>query len=363
MSTPQVIVGIADPKASGVAARGVIGKGLTRFTETRLPKQDDVEKVSTRVLCVLGQNPTSFSLNGTNTYLIGTGPRRILVDTGESGPKAPLYAELLEQTMRTHGIEGIQEVVCTHGHYDHVGGIASLRARYGEDLKVSKYPLPRTEVEALRERVKSLPFIRPCYELEANRGYTPIRHGQVFKTEGATLTAHYTPGHASDHVVLFLEEDRALITGDNILGWGTTWIQDELKYMGTLHKMAALKPEVIYPGHGPMVQNPQKTIAQYISHRTARQRQVAEILQRQPGGGLMTVQDIVTAAYPSIAEKMRSNAEENVVKVLRLWRDKGMAMRILPSTLPEKVVGEGPYQYNLRVDRSSLWRWNTLSRL
>ena len=61
---------------------------------------------------------------------------------------------------------------------------------------------------------------------EEQSGYLPISDGQVFSVEGASLTAIHTPGHAGDHVVLWLDPDRCLFSGDHVLGWGTSWVED-----------------------------------------------------------------------------------------------------------------------------------------
>ena len=87
----------------------------------------DVDHWSERVTVALGQNPTPFTGPGTNTYLVGTGPRRILLDTGQG---IDAYLPVLERALEEAGCE-IQEIVLTHGHPDHIGGIAQIQERFG----------------------------------------------------------------------------------------------------------------------------------------------------------------------------------------------------------------------------------------
>ena len=93
----------------------------------------DVARWSERVTVALGQNPSVLTGPGTNTYLVGTGRRRILLDTGHG---VPAYLPVLERALAETGCE-IQEIVLTHGHPDHIGGAPPLRERFGE-LRVSK---------------------------------------------------------------------------------------------------------------------------------------------------------------------------------------------------------------------------------
>lgn len=91
-----------------------------------------VSELSPRVTRVLGLNPGKFTLEGTNTYLVGTGPRRLLVDTGEGRPG---YVAELQRAMRLAGCSALQEVVLTHAHPDHVLGVPQLREAFGPHLK------------------------------------------------------------------------------------------------------------------------------------------------------------------------------------------------------------------------------------
>jgi glyoxylase-like metal-dependent hydrolase (beta-lactamase superfamily II) len=175
----------------------------------------DVAAWSGRVTVALGQNPGIFTGPGTNTYLVGTGKVRILLDSGQGMHE---YIPVLERAMQDCGCEALQEIVLTHGHPDHIGGALQVMERFGP-LRVSK--LPHAGMDG-------------HYALDIH----PLEDGSIVETEGATLRALHTPGHAEDHLCFLLEEENAIFSGDNVLGVGTTVIPahggDLLDYMNSL---------------------------------------------------------------------------------------------------------------------------------
>ncbi|KAF5120187.1 Atrochrysone carboxyl ACP thioesterase [Metarhizium anisopliae] len=93
---------------------------------TNLPNLPNVEQLTPRVLRILGQNPGKFTYQGTNTYVIGTGAHRLIVDT--SGGE-PAWAELVSSTLESMGVS-LSHVLLTHWHGDHTGGVPDLLRLY-----------------------------------------------------------------------------------------------------------------------------------------------------------------------------------------------------------------------------------------
>ena len=96
--------------------------------------------------------------------------------------------------------------------------------------------------------------------------------------------AIHTPGHTTDHLCYWLEEEHALFSGDTVLGQGTTEFEDLYDYLNSLKLILDLSPKVIYPGHGPVVENPRETLEHYISHRQQRNEQILAALRQSTGG-------------------------------------------------------------------------------
>ena len=269
----------------------------------------EIDEWSPRVTVALGMNPGIFTGPGTNTYLVGTGRRRILLDTGQG---VPAYLPVLERAMERAGCEAIQEIVLTHGHVDHIGGVRALRERFGA-LRVSKLPDPVDTVEEL----------------------SPLHDGEVVRTEGATLRAAYAPGHARDHLCFWLEEEHALFSGDNVLGVGTTVIPTEggdlQDYLDSLARLLAGAPGRIYPAHGPCIADGVAKLREYIAHRAQREQQIEGALRAI---GPARPADLVAHIYVDVPVVLHAAAAHSVTAHLLKLEREGRARRETESAAP-----------------------------
>ena len=247
--------------------------------------------VSALVGRVLGLNPGMMTGPGTNTYLIGQRDP-ILLDTGAGVPE---YMNGLTDYLAERGWKQPSRVVLTHRHRDHLGGVAHLRERY-HGLHVGK----------LIHRDADLP-----------EGIEPLRDGQTIETDGATLVALHTPGHASDHLCYYLPEENAVFTGDVVLAGSTTVIPAEdgdlLDYMSSLKRLQQLGVRRIYPAHGPVVEDGPALIAEYIEHRLLRERQILEML----GEGPSTIPVLVERIYAAVPKNLHAMAGQSVASHLK----------------------------------------------
>ncbi|KAF4308346.1 putative metallo-beta-lactamase domain protein [Botryosphaeria dothidea] len=253
----------------------------------------EVERLSPRVIRILGGNPGKFTLQGTNTYLVGQGPNRLLIDTGQ-GMSA--WITSLKQVLREENAS-IDHAILTHWHPDHVKGVPDL-------LELS----PSTKI----------------YKNQPDEDQLDIADGQRFQTDGATLRAFYSPGHTTDHMALVLEEEDAMFTGDNVLGSGTAVFEDLATYMDSLARMSQQFSGRAYPGHGPVIENGKSKVLEYIKHRQEREVQVLEALAK-PNGETASWKSmqIVKEIYKDVPETLHEAAQRGILQVLDKLTDEG----------------------------------------
>ncbi|KAF7196083.1 Lactamase-like protein nscB [Pseudocercospora fuligena] len=223
----------------------------------QLPHLPDIERLSPRVIRILGGNPSKFTLQGTNTYLIGTGNKRLLLDTAEG---KPIWKTSLQKVLQDENAT-IDKIILTHWHPDHVGGVEDAKEVSGnEGVKVYKN------------------------QTEPGKDQVDFQDGEVFEVEGAKIKALHSPGHTIDHMSFILEEENAMFTGDNVLGHGTAVFEDLATYINSLHKMEAAFTGKAYPAHGAVIEDGPRKVREYIEHRRQREEEVLRTLEgKKPG--------------------------------------------------------------------------------
>jgi glyoxylase-like metal-dependent hydrolase (beta-lactamase superfamily II) len=239
-------------------------------------------------------NPGPKTLTGTNTYIVGTSESFVV----DPGPADTAYISALAEFVRPSKPAGI---ILTHGHPDHAGGADALQRA----LDVPIYG------SALVQELAGSPF----------RQFRPLRPGQHMALVGVAVTCLATPGHSYDHYCFLLEPGRILLSGDTILGEGTTLIAapegDMEQYMATLESLKRLAPSTIAPGHGPIVTDPQAKLEEYIRHRRDREAALLEAMGDHNGASL---DDLLAAVYPEaagheIARLARLSVQSQLVKL------------------------------------------------
>lgn len=226
--------------------------------------------------CLLAPNPSVMTLDGTNTWLIGAADAgsRWIVDPG---PLTDGHGPAIERTLAQQDCSAAG-ILLTHGHDDHSAGAKELAQRLGCGVRA----------------------LDPMHRL----GSEGLTDGDVLDGSGVTLRVVATPGHTSDSLTYLLEEDQALLTGDTVLGRGTTVVAHPDgrldQYLASLHRLRDLAEASaaahVLPGHGPALGDPAGLLRAYLLHRQARLDQVRAAL----ADGAETAADVVAVVYAEV---------------------------------------------------------------
>jgi glyoxylase-like metal-dependent hydrolase (beta-lactamase superfamily II) len=194
----------------------------------------------------------------------------------------------------------------THGHHDHAGGAPAL-ANAHPAATFAKHPWPSEDAQ--------YPVV-----------WHPLGDGDQVRIGGETLVALHTPGHSPDHLAFWHEATAAIFTGDLLVSGSSVMIHtskggDLSQYLASLERLRALTPRVLYPAHGPRIDDPFTIISEYLAHRHHRERQVIDAL----AAGRATVEAIADSIYDGLTPALMAAARENVRAHLEKLRAEGRA--------------------------------------
>lgn len=256
-------------------------------------------QVTARAHCVLAPNPGPMTLDGTNTW--------VLLEPGSSdavvvdpGPDDESHLRRVLDVVDGLGAH-VAVTLLTHGHADHSAG----GARFAE--------LSRSPVRALD----------PAHRL----GPDGLAEGDRVDAGGLSLLVVATPGHTSDSLSFLVPGDCAVLTGDTVLGRGTTVVahpdgrlDDYLHSLERLRRLAANGDvNTVLPGHGPVLDQAQGAIEYYLSHREQRLAQVREAVRH----GATTPRQVVERVYADVDQTLWPAAELSVRAQLDYLSEQG----------------------------------------
>lgn len=253
-------------------------------------KPGETVVLSQRVRRITAPNPGMMTGPGTNTYLVGNAELAVI----DPGPDIQEHIDAILQAA-TDMHAPIRWILCTHTHIDHSPGANRLRDATDAPVigQLARYPKGQDST------------FKPDQHWQ---------HGDAIRSDEFTLRAVHTPGHASNHLCFYLEEEQTLFTGDHIMEGSTVVIAppdgDMLAYMNSLHQLKELPLRHLAPAHGNRIDNPLQIIEALIWHRTLRERKTVEKMQQL---GPCTLATLTPSVYDEVPAFLHGLAQMSLL--------------------------------------------------
>ncbi|WP_343063943.1 MBL fold metallo-hydrolase [Haloechinothrix aidingensis] len=260
--------------------------------ELEHPAYGRLRAVSSVAAVLLENNPSSMTLEGTNSWLLRAAPEEpcVVVDPGHHDP------EHLEAIGEAAG--RVAAILVTHHHPDHVEGADRLAELVGAPVR--------------------------AFDPQLCRAAPALADGESFHLAGLDIAVLHTPGHTADSVTFVVEhpERTHVLTGDTILGQGTTVLSDLGDYLDSLRKLAELPAGALgLPGHGAELADLRATVRAYLAHREQRLDQVRGALREL--GRDADARRVVEFVYADVDPALWGAAEMSVRAQLDYLRQRG----------------------------------------
>ena len=290
-----------------------------------------VEQVSPLIRRIIANNPSKYSYRGTGTYIVGHGDVAVI----DPGPALDEHRDALAAALDG---QRVRAILITHCHSDHSPLAAWLRESTGaptiafgphgvvaidnddDDDDTESETESETEHESdikMKESI-DVAFVPDVYAVDGSI---------VASARDWTMRAVFTPGHTSNHMCFALHEERALFTGDHVMGWSTTVVSppdgDMRAYINSLSKVIERNDRILWPTHGNPVTDPQLFLTAYLAHRLEREAQVLA----QVRNDVRTIDAIVKVLYSNVHKELHKPAGRSVLShLVKLVADESVAV-------------------------------------
>ncbi len=311
-----------------------LAAGLTEdLVERFLSVPEAHRKVTQRMefrqnyICFPVRTPTKPPATHTNAYLLYTSREILIIDPGSPyEEEQQALAECVDDLIAEGRI--VREIVLTHVHPDHVAGVNALndhlQSKHGSRVPVAAH---RLTAESLKHQFSVDRYIEDDENISLD-GKPPIK-----------LQVLFTPGHARGHLCFYDAAREVLISGDNVVGFGSVLIDpadgNMSEYLNSLRRMRALpNVSVLLPGHGPAVAHPYDKIDQYIAHRLEREANILKAVRE----GASTPAEIVARVYTDVNPKALPMAERAVLAHLEKLAADGVIEKSQEGYYPSRTA-------------------------
>jgi glyoxylase-like metal-dependent hydrolase (beta-lactamase superfamily II) len=296
------------------------------------PRYGEVVQVAPLIRRVIAENPSKFTYHGTGTYIIGEGDVAVI----DPGPNDDAHRAALAVALAG---ERVSAILVTHCHSDHSPLAAWLREftgaptiAFGPHAASPEWVEDDTADEADGDEAAAAADtvaeggakVEETLDTAFDPDVRVADNDVAAAGEGWTLRAIHTPGHTSNHLCFLLEEQRALFTGDHIMGWSTTVIGppdgNMRDYFTSLERVRALAPAIMWPTHGAPITDVAPFIDEFVRHRLEREAGVLAAVR----AGTMMIPDMVRQLYVGVHEKLYKPAGRSVLAHLIKLVDDGL---------------------------------------
>lgn len=254
-----------------------------------MKRPETISTLKVGLLRIIAPNPSPMTYWGTNSYILGTGDLRVLIDPG---PLDAQHADALLGALPQG--TSISHILVTHAHKDHSAGARAMAQTTGAPVLAFG--------DALTGRSEVMTQLATSTEIGGGEGvdlaFTPdelLCDGQIIDTPSGQITALHTPGHMGNHLCFAWQD--CLFSGDLIMGWSSSLISppdgDAAAFRASCQNLLARDDSELYPGHGAPLETAHARITTLLDHRRLREHQVLKALSHQPMG----LQTLTRAVY------------------------------------------------------------------